>query len=230
MLKLFCRGVLILSCIIIAVGAHAAHATESDRLKQIITECLDISGETYCNSCATPRSDSVCAVKECRKSIEVWKEAYDYIAIRDRKMCDCASPGFVHGLAIPRAVISGVEAGNRPNSIWSFAWQVAIARKIPEIDAALIINPKNERSQNQMHIHMLRLSPGARSLFQADMSTSVDSLDKVWIEAKRLAEKSRLADYGILVARSPKGGFVMLVSEKSPEDLYTIARCPTVAP
>lgn len=201
--------------------------TENNRLQRLVTNCLDISGETYCGSCQWPRTDSRCVEDNaCTGTTEIWRENFHYVAIRDRKMCGCTVPGFVHGLAIPRAIISGVDAANRPNGIWSFAWQSALERNIQPSEIALAINPKHDRSENQMHIHMTRLRSDARSSFAPEMSARVKDLASVWGVAGKIAAAKGLSDYGVLVTAGNDGDFTVVVDEDSPEDRFMLARCP----
>ncbi len=202
-------------------------STEKNRLQMLVTNCLDPSGETYCSTCQSPRTEGGCVADDaCTRTTEVWRETSNYVAIRDRKMCGCGDPGFIHGLAIPRALISGVDAPNRPNGLWGFAWQTALERNIPREEIALGINPKHDRSENQMHIHITRLRDGARSGFAPEMSARVSDLATVWRVAGNIAAARGLSDYGVLVAAGTEGDFVVVVDEGSPEDRFMRARCP----
>ncbi|HZV80689.1 MAG TPA: CDP-diacylglycerol diphosphatase [Geobacteraceae bacterium] len=204
----------------------AGCSSEKNRLQMLVTSCLDVSGETYCNSCQSPRTESGCvADNACTRTTEVWRENMYYVAIRDRKMCGCSDPGFIHGLAIPRAIISGVDAPNRPNGLWSFAWQTALERNIRRSDIALAINPKHDRSENQMHIHITRLRDDARSRITPEMSARVNDLASVWSVAGKIAAAKGLSDYGVLVTAGKDGDFMVVVDEDSPEDRFMAARC-----
>jgi len=77
-----------------------------------------------------------------------------FTALRDIKMCGCPSD-FVHGPALPIYRVTGVEDPLRPEGIWQFAWDVAIQRMKPE-SIALVVTPRLHRSQNQLHVHLLR--------------------------------------------------------------------------
>jgi CDP-diacylglycerol pyrophosphatase len=196
---------------------------QHNRLQRLVTDCLDNSGETYCTSCPWPRTDSGCiADTPCGLTTEIWREDLHYVAIRDRKMCGCADSGFVHGLAIPRALVPGVEAVNRPNGIWKFAWQTALDRGIPPEEISLAINPQWDRSENQMHIHIARL----RATVAPGLGSPVKDLGAVWKTAGEIAVQRGWADYGVMVTSDGKEGFMVVVSAESPEDLYQLARCP----
>lgn len=120
----------------------------------IAEKCLNPNIENYCSSCSVPTTDSTCNLKqECRSSLEIWSLNEDFTSFRDIKMCGCSSD-FIHGITIPLKPISGVEDPHRPNSIWQFAWNIGIT-KIPDSELALVVNPKNRRSQDQLHVHML---------------------------------------------------------------------------
>ena len=105
------------------VTCTSAVAASKDALWNIINNCLDITALDYCTNCTVQRSESVCgsAAKSCGTQLDVWAESNNYVAIRDQKMCGCPSD-FVHGLAIPRAHVTGVEEPKRPTGIWAFAW------------------------------------------------------------------------------------------------------------
>jgi len=199
---------------------------QNSRLQKLVTSCIDTSGEDYCAACPWPRTNSSCVTARiCTKSTEVLRENGNYIAIRDKKMCNCPEPGFVHGLAIPRALIGGVESSNRPSGIWKFAWETAIDLGIHPMDVALAINPNTDRSENQMHIHITRLLPGARTGFQKEHTSRVESLDQVWRVSRENAARAGFIDYGILAIQGLDSGYDVIVSEHNPEHRYTIYRC-----
>jgi len=218
-------AVLLLLATALPASAQAAHSR--DVLWGIVTNCLDTTAPNYCTACTTPRTDSSCGAKlSCQESLDVWAETRDFVAVRDRKMCGCPAE-FVHAIAVPRARVTGVEDPHRPDGIWSFAWAVA-EKKIPDASsAALAINPARMRSQDQMHIHIhiLRLKPGARDSMAGACSTRLQKLDDVWKAAAKLAASSGLADYGVLVAIHPEGGFLVVVDPASPEKDYAQERC-----
>jgi CDP-diacylglycerol pyrophosphatase len=199
---------------------------QNSRLQKFVTNCIDTTGEDYCAACPWPRTESSCAAAGiCTKSTEVWRETENYIAIRDKKMCNCSKSGFIHGLAIPKALIAGIESSNRPNGIWKFAWETAIDQGIRPFDLALAINPSGDRSENQMHIHIARLLPGARAVFRKEQVSWAGRLDQVWSVAREIATRAGLADYGILVIQGKDIGYDVVVSASSPEHNYTVYRC-----
>jgi len=139
-------------------------------------------------------------------------------------MCGCPQ-GFVHGLAIPRDRITGIEDPNRPDGIWHFAWNVALKRISDQNAIALVVNPQRLRSQDQLHVHILRLKDDA-SLRLAELPvTRLPDLDGVWHAARQSAAKINLDDYGVLVAAHPDGGFMVRIEKGSPERLYTVQTC-----
>jgi CDP-diacylglycerol pyrophosphatase len=146
------------------------------------------------------------------------------VAIRDVKMCGCAGP-FVHGLAMPRAKVGGVEDARRPAGIWAFAWDAARARIGREAEIGLAVNPRGLRTQDHLHVHLVRLKPEARTRLGASAGTTVDRLDAVWDAAARQAAASGMDDYGVLVTRAPAGGFLVVAYTGSPEDDFTDALC-----
>jgi CDP-diacylglycerol pyrophosphatase len=138
-------------------------------------------------------------------------------------MCGCPS-GFIHGLAMPRETVTGVEDPLRPEEIWPFAWSVGVER-IEESSLALVVNPKSQRTQNQLHVHILRLNQDARQKFTAYGFAIVDDLNHVWKVTERVAISSGLSDYGVLVSRYSNNQFIVIVSKDSPEALFTRWTC-----
>ena len=218
----------VLLCLLLAAPflSELAVAAESrDALLTIVSNCLDIRASDYCKNCTAPRLESTCAQgRGCKETTEVWEETADYIVIRDRKMCGCA-PGFVHGLVIPRARITGIEDPRRPDGIWKVAWNAAQKRIKEEGAVALVVNPPGSRTQDQLHIHIVRLRSNVRGRFDSARSVRVRNLDEVWSAAAKKAGAEKLTDYGVLVARDSGGGFLVLVDERSPEKKYTQAEC-----
>ena len=216
-------AVLILFGLSVAGPAHAAGSR--DVLWNIIGSCLDPGLANYCATCPAPRVDTPCgAGKRCQETTELWAENDAFVALRDRKMCDCPDD-FVHGLVLPRARVTGVEDPRRPDGIWSFAWAVACGRIGEDASTALVVNPAGMRDQDQLHVHIVRLQKDARQRFNQAQTAAVQKLDEVWGAASRIAAAAGLADYGVLVARRPEGGFTVLVDKVSPERSYATARC-----
>ncbi len=208
-----------------ACWVPTAHAlARSDILLDIVTYCVDPAPGSYCNVCRVPRNDAACGpALECRKNTEVWALSEQYAAIRDIKMCGCPTD-FVHGLALPLKPVRGVEDPARPDGIWQFAWDVAM-RRIGPADIALVVNPQNHRSQNQLHVHLLRLDPAARDNLAPHTVGTVRQLQDVWSVAARGAADKAMADYGVLVTRADKDSFRVAITAKSPEALFTQWRC-----
>ena len=205
------------------VGAQAAN--HRNFLWEIVTTCIDLHRADYCQHCSFPRTESPCGVgRGCNETTEVWGESADYVAIRDAKMCGCER-GFVHGLAIPRGKVTGVEDPKRPDGIWDFAWGVAREHIGEESAIALAVNPPGGRSQDQLHVHIVRLQPDARNRFSDARSTRVGSLGGAWKAAADKASLAGLEDYGVLVVREPEGDFLVMVDESSPEKAYTLWKC-----
>jgi CDP-diacylglycerol pyrophosphatase len=194
-------------------------------LWRIVTTCIDIRAADYCTQCSSPRTDSPCAHgRGCKDTTEVWEETTDYVALRDVKMCGCEDD-FVHGLAIPRSRVTGVEDSKRPNGIWDFAWGVAKKRIKEDAAIALAVNPQGQRSQNQLHVHIVRLALDARQCFAAAISARVRSLGDVWNVAAEKAALAGLKDYGVLVTKEPEDDFLVLIEGQSPEKAYTRWEC-----
>ena len=213
----------VLSLCVVAPN-FAAKFARSDALLQIVTYCLDPSLENYCHQCPSPKEGAQCSgVRTCAKTTDVWASTEKYVAIRDLKMCGCPTE-FVHGLAMPLAVVTGVEDSRRPEGIWQFAWDTAVNRIEPEA-IALVVNPKGQRSQNQLHVHIVRLNQHARAQFKQELSSIVASLDHVWSTAAHSAATKGLADYGVLVTQTASQQFLVVVTANSPEAAFTIWHC-----
>ena len=218
--------VLILVAAVIVTGC-AAHAGGSRGiLWRIVSQCLDASSPDYCTTCASPSEGACGDARGCKATVDVWAKTADYVAIRDIKMCGCPT-GFVHGLALPRARVRGVEDARRPGGIWPFAWQTAQSRIADEQEIALVVNPPGlERSQDQLHVHMVRLTPGARARLTTDSPARAPHLDLVWDVAARHAAAKGLASYGVLVMRDDASNdFLVTTQRGSPEDQFTASTC-----
>ncbi len=198
-----------------------------DVLYEIVSNCMDTTVWDYCRVCRWPRTDQACPQNpDCKNTTELWAESDNYVVIRDSKMCGCPE-GFVHGLALPRTHITGIEDKVLPDGIWKFAWESASKRIEDQSAIALVVNPREERNQDQLHVHLLRLKAGARKLFagRPEQIIHVGSLDKIWGPVKERAAALRLYDYGVLVASDLHGGFMVVVQRDSPEKMYTMWRC-----
>ena len=216
--------VLLLVCMTLGLWGQA-HATKySDILLDIVQNCIAPQSANYCKKCRTPVASAMCGNENsCQKTTEIWSSNEDFVAIRDIKMCSCPAD-FVHGLVLPKQTITGVEDPLRPDAIWPYAWDIASTRIAPE-SIALVINPKNFRSQNQMHIHLVKLKPQARQELQKLRIYQVENLLQVWDAAKQSAQEQKLEDYGVLVTRNASGTFNVVLTVESPGKTYTEYVC-----
>lgn len=202
----------------------AGSIAQSDILLHIATQCVDPSKTNYCSDCTLPRVDANCGVvAECKKTNEVWKLSPEYVAIRDIKMCGCTED-FVHGIAMPRTSVTGVEDPARQEGIWQFAWDIG-ANRIEEDSLALVVNPRSQRTQNQLHIHLLRLDENARQKWAGYSYMLVNELNNVWELSQEIARSNGLSDYGVLVSKYSPDRFIIVVSKDSPEALFTKWKC-----
>lgn len=214
---------LLVACTFVSV--HTGCAESRDALLNVVTDCLDINAPNYCRKCPSPRLESACAQgRGCKETIEVWEETAAYAVIRDRKMCGCPQ-GFVHGLVIPRSRVTGVEDPRRPDGIWRIGWNEAVKHIGDEAAIALVVNPARLRTQDQLHVHIVRLQSDIRRRFDEERIVRVQFLDEVWRAAAKKALAMHLKDYGVLVARQGNGDFLVLVEAGSPEKLYTLWQC-----
>ena len=221
-LMTICR--LWLACIFLFPLGGLYAMPNSDILLDIVRHCVDPKLENYCTRCRAPIAEVACTPEtSCRKTTEVWSSNTEYVAIRDIKMCGCPA-SFVHGLVMPLQVITGVEDPLRPEGIWQYAWDEATLRMEAEA-IALVVNPQNFRSQNQLHIHLVRLKPQARAEFKSMATGTSSNLLNVWKIAAELAKKQNLPDYGVLVSTEESGGFKVVVTTVSPGHLFTQYVC-----
>ncbi len=218
----------VLAVIVLTFGGCASRSSaEPSRniLWRIVSECLDSAVSDYCATCLSPIAGTCGADRSCRRTTDVWAETTAFVAIRDIKMCGCPD-GFVHGLALPRTRVTGVEDPRRPAGIWPFAWAAAASRIDDPSAIALVVNPPDERTQDQLHVHLVRLGPDARSQVVGRSPARVDRLDQVWDVAARRAAAAALEHYGILVARdTASSAYLVLVQRKSPEYEFTATTC-----
>ncbi len=226
----FCIRALAAGLLFFAGNLAAQAAGEGgsrDKLWRIVSACLGPGNAEYCRRCDSPRIDTACPQNgRCEDTTEVWRETNEFVAIRDIKMCSCPA-GFVHGLALPRARVKGIEVSPLPDGIWAFAWAVAQEKIADESAIALVVNSVRTRTQDQLHVHLVRLRDGARQNFSGRVA-SVLRLDDVWNVVSRLAaNRPPLKDYSVLVASDLKGGFEVLVesNERSLERAYTQRTC-----
>jgi CDP-diacylglycerol pyrophosphatase len=193
-------------------------------LLNMVQQCLDTQIADYCNRCTFPRQEAMCQDKtSCKASIDIWAENSEFIAMRDIKMCGCDSD-FVHGLVIPKSKVTGVEDSQKPENIWPYAWDIAASR-IDRQEIALAVNPQFRRSQDQLHVHIVRLKPDSRSRMKQIAVKHLRDLSSVWESAQRAASEMKWADYGVLVIASHEDGFDLVVTQESPEHSYTQALC-----
>ena len=177
------------------------------------------------------------------------------VVVNDSKMNACANPEFVHTLTIPRNRVCGVEDPDRLTEAagaWEVAWKAGV-RLIPEVEnIGLVVNSPLQRTQNQLHIHTVRLKPAvpgggesARRRLEAEGPVRVDRLDQVWHAAQiHASAHGRSGGYGIVVmlddsSTSAESGSAWLVTstdgsqgvgaadDRSPEARYTCFRCDT---
>lgn len=196
----------------------------SNILLEIVQQCLRTDKPDYCEHCRAPQQIANCTGKtSCRATSEVWAENPEFVAIRDIKMCGCP-PDFVHGLVMPKATVTGIEDSRRPDSIWTFSWQVALERlKTHEI--ALAVNPLTKRTQNQLHVHVVRLRPGFHDKQSQHVVVTTRDLNAVWRLAQQAADERKMSEYGVLVSAAPNGEFLVTLTSQSPEGQFTQAVC-----
>lgn len=217
------RRPVIFVTLLLAAGCLSA-APSRKLLHSIVTDCLNPGEFWYCSRCASPQAGYCGSADACEGTTEVWALSQDYVAIRDIKMCGCPE-GFVHGLALPRLEVTGVEDPRRPNGLWPFAWEAARRRISEESEIALAVNPPGNRTQDQLHVHLVRLSADARARVTALEPVRVERLEDTWMAVAANAWRRRIASYGVIVIHSADGGWLVAADATSPEADFTIARC-----
>lgn len=218
---------LVISVILfLAFWSHGGVAGQPPRniLHEIVAHCLDSSTPNYCVRCPAPLAGQCAMRDECRQTTDVWAQTDDYVAIGDIKMCGCPAD-FVHGLAMARTPVSGVEDTRRPDGIWPFAWAVARQRISEETAIGLVVNPAHLRSQDHLHIHLLRLRQDARKRLASRKPLTVERLEEVWNTAARHAAGLGLQSYGVIVAQASDGKFLIVADRGSPEREFTEYVC-----
>jgi CDP-diacylglycerol pyrophosphatase len=154
------RGPVLFVALLLAAGCLSA-APSRNILVGIVTDCLNPGELWYCSRCASPQAGYCGGANSCECTTEVWDQSQEYVAIRDIKMCGCPE-GFVHALALPRLEVTGVEDPRRPNGLWPFAWEAARRRISDESEIALAVNPPGDRTQDHLHVRLVRLTADAR--------------------------------------------------------------------
>lgn len=203
---------------------------DSGALWAIVSRCVDRDTSGFC-ACG-PFRRSCCGDRTTPDADVVWARTRAFVAIRDLEMCGCP-PGFVAGLALPRARVTGIEDPRRPEGIWPFAWGVARTRIPDERQIGLAINPKDARSENQMHVHLLRLRPETRAWLDTRDSAppggtivlTLPTLDAVFAAAEGRVGAARMADTGILVARARDGGWRAAITYRGSPQAFTVNGC-----
>ncbi len=218
---------------------NAATPINADSLWDLVSTCVNREGVATAAPLCTCKAFalSCCGDRSTPNDAVVWAETPEFVAIRNLKMCGCDA-GFVAGLALPRTRVSGLEDPHRPEGIWPFAWEVAHKRIRDELDIALMINPIPARSQNQLHVHLLRLKPGVRAKLEAALQANgtlaeppgtivfqLANVNAVFADAIAHVGAARLGDHGILVARAREGGFLAAITHWRSPDVLTVSHC-----
>jgi CDP-diacylglycerol pyrophosphatase len=203
--------------------------TRPDALWTIVSRCVDRQTAAYC-SCP-PFELSCCGNQSTPDTDVVWARTADFVVIRDLRMCGCA-PDFVSALAMPLIRITGIEDPRRPEGIWPFAWSVARTHIPDELAIGLVLNPPTARTQNQMHVHLLRLQPGVRPWIDGDAPAppgvqvvAVPDLDAVFAAVQARVGAEHMRDTGVLVARARRGGWRAVFTDRTSPQVFTVNRC-----
>jgi CDP-diacylglycerol pyrophosphatase len=220
----------VLAAASVGCGPARVDPAGAGALWSIVSTCVDHATHGYCGCSAFALS--CCSDPATPDSDVVWARTREFVGIRDMKMCGCPA-GFVAGLALPRTRVTGIEDPRRPDGIWPFAWETARTRIPDERQIGLAINPKDARTENQLHVHLLRLRPDARAWLDSSDTPGpvrtvvipLTSLDAVFTTVAARVGATRMADTGILVARARAGGWVAVVTDRTSPQAFTINRC-----
>jgi CDP-diacylglycerol pyrophosphatase len=214
-----------------AVGVVAAaerpSASPPDALWAIVSTCVDRAQPAP--FCACPAFARSCCGQAAPDRDVVWAETREFVVIRNMTMCGCG-PDFVAGLAMPRARITGIEDPKRPDGIWPFAWNAARARIADPLEIALVINPDDERTQNQMHVHLVRLRPDVRRELAALVPPDaivlhLPDLGGVFSAAVARVGATAIGTYGILVLQDAARGWLAVLTDRASPETYTRHHC-----
>jgi CDP-diacylglycerol pyrophosphatase len=95
---------------------------------------------------------------------------------------------------------------------------------MPENEIALAVNPKGRRSQDQLHVHLVRVR---RESLPSDprRTVRIDALGLVWQAAAGKAAELAWQDYGVLVVKGADTGYLVVIVDDSPEYTFTRAEC-----
>ncbi len=226
------RHVAALAAAIAVAGCAASRdhpGTGPSALWTIVSRCVDRQTAAYC-SCP-PFELSCCGNPSTPDADVVWARTADFVVIRDLRMCGCP-PGFVSGLAMPVTRVSGIEDPRRPEGIWPFAWEAARARIPDEQAIGLVLNPPDARTQNQMHVHLLRLRAEVRPWLDGEAPAPpgvqvipVQDLDAVFAAVQARVGADHMRDTGVLVARGRRGGWRAVLTDRTSPQAFTLNRC-----
>jgi CDP-diacylglycerol pyrophosphatase len=226
------RHVAALAAAIAVAGCAASRdhpGTGPSALWTIVSRCVDRQTAAYC-SCP-PFELSCCGNPSTPDADVVWARTADFVVIRDLRMCGCP-PGFVSGLAMPVTRVSGIEDPRRPEGIWPFAWEAARARIPDERAIGLVLNPPDARTQNQMHVHLLRLRAEVRPWLDGEAPAPpgvqvipVQDLGAVFAAVQARVGGDHMRDTGVLVARGRRGGWRAVLTDRTSPQAFTLNRC-----
>jgi CDP-diacylglycerol pyrophosphatase len=222
---------LVVAAVVTACAAiRSPPANTPSALWEIVSRCVGREHAGYYCTCPA-FALSCCGEPKTPDADVVWARAADFVAIRDLKMCHCP-PDFVAGLALPRFRVSGIEDPRRPDGIWPFAWDVARTRIADEREIGLVINPADARSQNLMHVHLLRLRPEARQWLDGKAPrpfgvqlVALANLDAVFAATLARVGASQMRDTGVLIARGRDGGWQAAITDRASPQAFTVNRC-----
>ena len=95
-----------------------------------------------------------------------------------------------------------------------------------------MLNPPDARTQNQMHVHLLRLRAEVRPWLDGDAPAPpgvqvipVQDLDAVFAAVQARVGADHMRDTGVLVARGRRGGWRAVLTDRTSPQAFTLNRC-----
>jgi len=166
----------------------------------------------------------------------VWALNDHFVVVREPRECLCPED-FVAGLVMPRSRVTGIEDPNRPEGIWQFAWDTALTQIAEKQGIGLAINPIKARSQNQMHVHIQKITHTTRGWFdssgrrrEAESKYGLKFIDLqdlagVFAAVEAVVGASHMGSSGVLVVRSKSGGYQALITHNSSPEKFVHKTC-----
>lgn len=206
-----------------AICAADPGCPQRQDLRRIVNSVNRCDGEEAClNESAIYRVASIrdtsylVRAHKCRDETALLESGADFIVMRDRKMCSQtgALEDNVHALVMPRADVTGVERISEVPIIWTVAWKFAMNIVPDDKDIFLVVNSKDSRGQDWLHVHVVEGNAAELELRRSSRPASfgatlaqIDSLDQVPKTIDALTgNAASTGEFSILVAGKKSAG------------------------